>query len=569
MLRSRAGTFAMLAAITLVAAALRFWRLDRPPSWLDESVTALIAAGRGPDALPLGQVVPMQRIAEIFDSRLTATASDALAVFYDPRVQDLHPPTFHLLSNALLRAGLLPRWPLVPRVRALAALFGVAAVAAMFVAMRQGFDRRTSLTAAALVAVSPYAVMLSREARNYSCAMLLVTCALGAVLALVRCIEERRTAFAWWLVWAAASAVGLYIHYFTLFAFIAETIVLASVVRRSGSAAAWRSLCIAVVITVAAFLPWIPTLVAQQGSPEQRWLTFAIYGSSPWQVPYKIASAWQTMLLGKAWDLGQPVYDITRAVALVIYLCVLAAIAWALLKSSTLSPDDRRARIVFAIAALTILEYVGAMIVQRKDFVSEIRYQYAYYVPFAAGVAWVFARRLPAAATAAILAAGLINASMVDLDVESWKGTDPPPVVARLEAASRPTLIVGGSGSFNETVVYETILNEYLRRNPANDQFVAIVKRTPLYASFDIHADPAIFWSAFSELRPAIIPATVMVQSSGMQPGEYPRSLRVTSANGEMADCSGVGLDDPRFADTNTLIRPLYRRYLCGTAAGR
>jgi uncharacterized membrane protein len=126
------------------------------------------------------------------------------------------------LSNAVLRAGLLPHWPLVARVRALAALFGVAAVVAMFLAMRQGFDRRTSLTAAAMTAVSPYAVMLSREARNYSCAMLLVTCALGAVLALVRCIDERRPTIAWWVAWSAASAAGLYIHYFTLFAFIAQ-----------------------------------------------------------------------------------------------------------------------------------------------------------------------------------------------------------------------------------------------------------------------------------------------------------------------------------------------------------
>ena len=98
---------------------------------------------------------------------------------------------------------------------------------------------------------------------------------------------------------------------------------------------------------------------------------------------------------------------------------------------------------------------------------------------------------------------------------------------------------------------------------------MAIVKRTPLYASFDIHADPTVFWRAFSELRPAVIPSTVMVQSSGMQPGEYPLSLRVTSANGQVVDCSGIALDDRRFADTNTLIRPLYRRYVCDAAMGR
>ena len=567
MLRPRAPTLLLLAAIVLAATGLRFWRLNQPPSWLDESVTALIAAGRGPDFLPLGTVVAMQRVAEMFNPQLTARTGDALAVFSDPRVQDLHPPTYHLLSNLALRVGLVPRWPLVARVRALAALFGVAAVIALFGVVRIAFDERTSLTAAALVAASPFAVMLSREARNYSCALLLVTCSVGAMLALARRIEENQPTALWWFAWVVGCTAGLYIHYFTLFATVAEAFLLGAVARRAGSYRARKGVAVASVAIVLLFAPWLPTLIRQQASPEQRWLTFALYGSSLLRVPYKIASAWQTMLLGKAWDLGQPTYEVSRAIALVLFLWVVYAVGRALLKTSRGSAEERAVRMLSTMTAVMVLEYVAATILQRKDFVSEVRYQYAYYVPLIIVVAWVFARRLPRAATLAIVAAGAINSVMVVFDVESWKGTDPQPVLARLEQASRPTLIVGGSASFNETVVYATVLNEYLRRFGPRDQFVAIVQRTPLYASFDIHADPAIFWKAVARLRPPVLPATLMVQSSGMRRDEYVPAVQVTTANGEVADCVGVGLDDPAFGADNTLIRPLYRRYVC-TAAG-
>jgi Dolichyl-phosphate-mannose-protein mannosyltransferase len=497
----------------------------------------------------------------LFNPRVTATIAGALGVFYDPRVQDLHPPTYHLLANLVLRAGFFGDWLLVPRIRALAALFGVAAVVAMYFAARQAFDVRTALTAAGMIAVSPYAVMLSREARNYSAATLAICCSAGCFLALARRLDDRRPASAWWVAWSATCAIGLYVHYFTLFAFVAEAIALAVVGWRARSAAMWRSLPIASAAVIVAFLPWIPTLVAQQASPEQRWLTFAIYGSSPWQVPYRIASAFQTMLLGKAWDFGAPIYGVTRGIALVVFLCVLIAIVFTL-RSSPASAQRRTAALLFALAALMILEYVAAMVLQHKDFVSEVRYQYAYYVPFAIGVAWVFSR-LPVAATVVMLAAGFANSVMVDLDRESWKGTDPPPVLARLNGAPEPTLFIAGSGSFNETVVYETILYEFLRRSGVANRTVAVVERTPLYASFDIHANPRTFWDGVERLRPDVLPAAVMVHSSGMLPDEYRNTMALMSATGATTVCTGQALDDPAFATDNTLIRPLYRRYEC------
>lgn len=556
-----------LGAIVVVATGLRFWRLDVPPIWLDESVTALIAAGRGPDQLPIGRVFPLAHVADVFDPRVSVTTGEALAVFRDPRVQDLHPPTYHLLSNLALRAGLRSQSPLIPRVRALAVLFGIAAVVAMYFAARQAFDPMTALTAAALVAVSPYAVMLSREARNYSLAMLLVTLALGATLAIAKRIADRRPARGWWIAWAALCAMGLYVHYFVLFACLAQAAALAYVALRARSTAAVAALATAATAVFVAFLPLLPKLVAHQASPEQRWLRFELYGSTPIEVPYRIASAWQTMLLGKAWDVFEPLRAISRFSALVIFICAAAAVVYALYRTSSISSEERSVRLLAAIVGMIVVEYVAAIVLQGKDFVSQVRYQVVYYPSFAMMVAWVFARRLRPAAIAVLLAAGIVNSVMVDLDFESWKGTDPPPVMARLGPAPRPALIVAGVGSFNEIVVHGGLLLELIRRTGAEGRAVAFVQRTEAYASFDVHADPAKFWRNLSRLRPHVLPSSVLVHSSGMLSDEYKPSFTITSESGGSALCTGVTLRDPVNASDNVLMHPAYRRYECESAA--
>ena len=152
----RRPVVALALGIALLAGAgLRCWRLDMAPLWLDESVTSLVAAGRGPDAFSIGRVQRLAAVVDQFNPSVTATSRDVLTTFRDPRVQDLHPPTFHLLANLALRSGLWTRSSLVPRVRMLAVILGTITIAAMYVAARQSFDAATAATAAALVAVSP------------------------------------------------------------------------------------------------------------------------------------------------------------------------------------------------------------------------------------------------------------------------------------------------------------------------------------------------------------------------------------------------------------------------------
>ena len=62
--------------------------------------------------------------------------------------------------------------------RSLPALIGVIEIAAIYCLNRLVFSKSAALMAAALMAVSPFAVYLSQEARHYTLPMLLTTLAL-------------------------------------------------------------------------------------------------------------------------------------------------------------------------------------------------------------------------------------------------------------------------------------------------------------------------------------------------------------------------------------------------------
>src|SRR5690349_19649156 len=53
----------MLPLLLVIGAALRFWRLGEKPVWLDEAMTMLIAAGRGPGDVPTNVAVPLAGVA--------------------------------------------------------------------------------------------------------------------------------------------------------------------------------------------------------------------------------------------------------------------------------------------------------------------------------------------------------------------------------------------------------------------------------------------------------------------------------------------------------------------------
>ena len=135
-------------------------------------------------------------------------------------------------------------------------LFGTAMVPLIFVLARRIGGIRTGLLAAALFALSPFAIYYSNEARTYEVMLFLVTL---STLALLRALEGGDRRWRWWAVYAIAACLAMYSHYTAVFALAAQVLWAAWVHRER-----LAELVYAQVAVVVGYLPWIPGYVKQR-----------------------------------------------------------------------------------------------------------------------------------------------------------------------------------------------------------------------------------------------------------------------------------------------------------------
>jgi mannosyltransferase len=165
---------------------------------------------------------------------------------------DLNPPLAFMLAWASERLGDSPQL-----IRLGSLLAGVATIPLTYLLGVWTVGRRAGLVAAALIAFSPYLIFYSTEARAYALVMCLV---LLSTLALWRALQTRRTL--WWAAYAALSCSSMYAHYPAVFVLLAQ-VGWAFWTRPE----ARRALLAANLAAAIGYLPWLPTLLDNTGSP--------------------------------------------------------------------------------------------------------------------------------------------------------------------------------------------------------------------------------------------------------------------------------------------------------------
>lgn len=164
--------------------------------------------------------------------------------------------------------------------RSLSALFGIATVVVAYFVGRDALRSRVAgLATAALAAGCPILVWFSQEARSYSLVTLL--CGLSLVF-LVRALDDYRSSSLWW--WSACSAVAVATHYFAGFLVVGEAAILVWRLRRRAIAP------LAPVAVVAAAL--VPLAHRQYGAGGQKWNWFQSYsvGARLWELAERFVS---------------------------------------------------------------------------------------------------------------------------------------------------------------------------------------------------------------------------------------------------------------------------------------
>jgi 4-amino-4-deoxy-L-arabinose transferase-like glycosyltransferase len=235
--RLTSGPWPILAVVVL-ALALRLINLSGRPLWYDEAFAVLYAE-------------------KPFTTMLYGTVTRV-----EGAAADVHPLFFYsTLHTWMLAAGQSPF-----AVRALSVLVGTATVVMAYLFARRLFNQRAGLAAAIIVAIAPFHIYYSQEARMYA---MLGFAAVTTAYFFVRAW----TGGGWgnWLAFAIFGTLTLYAHNLG-FMFLAglELWVLWAWLRPG--AARWRNIrpfLLSHLLIIVLFAPWLAVVPSQFGKIQQ------------------------------------------------------------------------------------------------------------------------------------------------------------------------------------------------------------------------------------------------------------------------------------------------------------
>jgi hypothetical protein len=165
---------------------------------------------------------------------------------------EITPPLYFVLGWASLKVGSDPEWVRLPSL-----LAGTATIPLVYLLGARTVGRFAAIAASAVMALSPFMIYYSVEARSYALMIALLT---ASSVALLAALESGRAR--WWIAYAACSCGALLSHYTSVFPLAAQFGWVVWAHRE-----AIRPLLLANLGVLAGFAPWIPGFVADNNSP--------------------------------------------------------------------------------------------------------------------------------------------------------------------------------------------------------------------------------------------------------------------------------------------------------------
>ncbi|MHC5673617.1 glycosyltransferase family 39 protein [Nostoc sp.] len=251
----------------IIGISLRLANLTAKPPWTDEFSTLVFSLGNTFLSVPLDEAIAPDILLSPLQLNPAASVGD---VIHNLVTQDTHPPLYFVLAYQWMKlfpseGGLVSLFA----ARSLPALIGAASIPFIYVLGKVAF--RSPLVghlAAAMMAVSPYAIFLAQEARHYSLAALWVIASLTCLVIATRHIQNRTSLPIWVAVsWVAINALGLATHYFFSLTLCTEVVVLiflAWLQLQTSSkfpllfSPPWRRIYAVIIGTFVAGLIWLP-----------------------------------------------------------------------------------------------------------------------------------------------------------------------------------------------------------------------------------------------------------------------------------------------------------------------
>ncbi len=167
-------------------------------------------------------------------------------------INDVHPPLFYLLHHFWIALFGMSEAAL----RSISVLFALLSVIGLCHLGALIFNRRAGLTAAFLLAISPWHIWISQNARSNSLLLFLI---IVSIYSFSQLLETRRKK--WFAVYACVTTIAIYTHYFAFMIWIAQNlyVIMSAYARRRIFHDWWR----AQIAIHAFYLFWLPFMISQ------------------------------------------------------------------------------------------------------------------------------------------------------------------------------------------------------------------------------------------------------------------------------------------------------------------
>ncbi len=328
-MRDRWREHRTLLGIVALGVALRLINSNGRPLWYDEAFAMLYAR------------LPYQTMLEG-----TLAQSQGAAA-------DVHPLLYYVSLQQWMRAF----GDSAAVARSLSVAYGVGTILLAYGLMRELFDRRVALIVALFVAVSPFQIAYSQEARMYAQLGFWTTASLWAFVSGARTGSWRA-----WLAFGVCGAVALYSHnlafafYAAIGLFVAAR-VLGGLARQTLHASLLAGVLVGALIMSALFSPWLSQLPAQFGKIAQ----------SYWITPPTIVTIVQTMMAFAFWTDNQAASFPLAVAMLAGAVLVLTLIAHELVRRRR--EFDARVGLLLTLFAVPIVVLIGVSYAFRPVYI--------------------------------------------------------------------------------------------------------------------------------------------------------------------------------------------------------
>lgn len=241
---------------TILGAGLRLTNLDGKPPWTDEFRTLVLSLGNSFQSVPLDRAIYFQDLFAPLIPNPSATIGDIVARVSS---EDRQPPIYFVLAYLWMKlfptvGGLVNLWG----ARALPAAIGILTIPCAYICSYLTFRsllgdsqaasgrsrsyepveidnpdpprtmaRSIANFTAAMLAISPYGVFISQEARHYSLAIVWVIISITCLAIACRYLAGgQKLPISLTIVWVVVNVLGLGTHYYFSLVLFAQVITL-------------------------------------------------------------------------------------------------------------------------------------------------------------------------------------------------------------------------------------------------------------------------------------------------------------------------------------------------------